>query len=175
MKLPLLTLAAITTLALACTSDEPLATPSPSPTPTPELTATPTLLSPTPSPTPTKTPTASATPVDRTRSLKAVDQVISAVEAGDVDALESLVTYTNVTCKPGTALVAIPYPSCGSPPSRLVPAFPAGVCAYVWHAKPRPMLEHFVERAGPLFAVIEGPAYLVDFGIVDASPGSPGD
>ena len=46
-----------------------------------------------------------------------------------------------------------------------VDAFPAGVCGPVWHRDPRSMLERFVERAAPLFAVIEGPQQTVDYGV----------
>ena len=175
MKLPLLTAATLlTTLALACTSDAP-ATPSPSPTPTSEATATPApTLHPTPVP-PTRTPTASPTPVDRTRSLETVDLVIAAVGARDVDLLESLIRYTQVVCEHGATLDVLPYPACDDSGARTVLAFPAGACGYVWHTEPRPMLERFVERAGPLFAAIEAPPFRVDLGIIGASPGVPGD
>ncbi len=176
MKLPLLTLAAITTLALACTTDAPPATPSPSPTPTTEVTATP---SPTPSPTPvppTHTPTPSPTPVDRTRSLETVDRVIAAVEVGDAKALETLIRRTSVPCGGTSATPVPPYPACdGEPVGTSVASFPAGVCEAVWHRDPVPILQRFIERAGPLFAVIEGPAESVDYGVPDNLQRSAGD
>ena len=176
MKLLALTAATLlTTLALACTADAP-ATPSPSPTPTPEATATPSpTASPAPAP-PTRTPTPSPTPVDRTRSLEAVDRVIAAVEVGDAKALETLIRRTSVACGGTSATPVPPYPACdGEPVGTSVTSFPAGVCEAVWHRDPAPILQRFIERAGPLFAVIEGPAESVDYGVPDNLQRSAGD
>lgn len=174
MKLPHLILAAITALALACTSDAPT-TPPPSPTPTIEVTATPPTASPTATPEPpTQTPTTS--PADRTRSLEAVDLVIAAVEARDVGALETLVRYTRVPCDGEKSFEGPPYPACeGAPFATPVDAFPAGTCGPVWYRDPHPMIERFVERAGPLFAVIESPIQPVEAGVPSKQQLSTGD
>jgi len=161
-----LALALLATLLLACTGDTP-ATPSPSPSPTPtaEVTATPTPR-PTPEETPTSVPTASPTPVDRTRSLETVDQVIAAVETGDVDTLESLIRYTSIPCDGEDYFVGPPYPPCdGEALATPIDAFPASICQAVWHRNPRPMLDRFAHSAGPLVAVIEGPDRAVDYGV----------
>lgn len=159
MTLHLLTLAAITTLALACTTDAPPSTPSPSPTPTSEVTESPPTASPTPTPesTPGTPPATPYVPPVIERSWPAVEAIITAVETGDVDTFESLLVYTNVGCS-GSQWVVVP-PACADTTARSSPAFVAGVCGPVWQRDPHPILERFVERAGDLVAVIEGPGY----------------
>jgi hypothetical protein len=142
---------------VACTSDEPRAATSP----TSASSASPTpLASPAPSASPVPratTPVQSPTP-DLERSRAVVDEVIAAVASGDVNTLEALVRYREVPCDGLKDEFGPPFPACeGAELGTPVPAFAAGVCNVVWHRDPRPMLERFVERAGPLFAVLEGP------------------
>jgi hypothetical protein len=56
-----------------------------------------------------------------------------------------------------------------------VDARPAGVCQAVWHRDPLHILERFVERAGSLFAMIEGPIQIVVHGIPDELERPAGD
>ena len=152
---PALAIAAVVAaVLLACTSDTPT---SPTAIPSDSATAAnvPPALTPTPSATPwpqgvvlTPTPLPTSGLAD---SRAIIDEVIEAVTTGDVDHLESLIRYQDIACggdRSGPA--GPPYPSCqGAPRSSLVPAFPAGVCHAVWHRDARPMLERFVDRAGP--------------------------
>jgi hypothetical protein len=153
-RFALITSALLVGVGLSCTSGGTPATPSSTATPT---------ASPTPTATASatsnrgQTPTPSATP-DLERSRAVVDEVIAAVEAKDVDALEGLVRFRDVRCDGLKEYNGPPFPDCaGAELSSPVPAFPAGVCNAVWHRDPRAMLERFVERSGELVAVIEGP------------------
>lgn len=159
-------------LLLACASDSaPTATPTATEAPTASATPPPAVRTPRPA-VPASTPLAPGvivTPmppqaVDLTASRAAASQLIDAVASGDVDALEALVRYQQIPCDGERSRDGPPYPPCeGEDLATPVSAFPVGVCNAVWHRDARPMLERFVEHAGPLYAVLEGPRFTYEY------------
>lgn len=117
------------------------------------------------------TPIPTAIP-DVARSRETVDAVIAAIAAHDADTFESLLGPRPIDC--GGYKERKPQPACDNAAGGLVTAFPAGVCSAGWYRDPRPLVERFVERAGPLFAVIEGSPEFSDEGMV-AGPLPSGD